>query len=71
MARNPAVVGQQIRLDRRPYTVVGVMPREFPFPHRGLAIHGEPAEVWLPIAFTEQERAERGYIARARPLLLI
>ena len=42
-ARDPAIVGRTIHLDRQPYTVVGVLPPGF----RGLT--GE-AEVWVPQA---------------------
>jgi putative ABC transport system permease protein len=31
-AANPAILGQTIRLDDKPYTVVGVMPADFRFP---------------------------------------
>lgn len=31
---SPAIVGQLVRLDDKPYTIVGVMPREFAFPDR-------------------------------------
>ena len=59
-AQNPAIVGQSIQLDRQPYTVIGIMPAGFVFPRRGPRINGEPADVWVPIAFTDRERAERG-----------
>ena len=41
-ARDPSVVGRAIMLDDRPFTVVGVMPREFAFPFG--------AEVWTPVS---------------------
>jgi predicted permease len=59
-ARNPAILGQSIQLDREPYTVIGIMPAGFVFPRRGPRFNGEPAEIWVPIAFTDRERAERG-----------
>jgi len=59
-AASPSVVGQTIQLDRQPYTIVGVMPPAFVFPQRGVQFNGEPADVWIPIAFTERERFERG-----------
>ena len=54
------VIGASIQLDRRPYTVIGVMPERFSFPLRGPAANSEPADVWVPMAFTEQETSERG-----------
>ena len=50
---DPAVVGTSIRLDRRPYTVIGVMPAAFEFPRRGPTLNNKPADVWLPMAFTD------------------
>jgi putative ABC transport system permease protein len=52
---DPAIVGRAIVLDRRPYTIVGVMPPRFVFPNRGPAINGVPAEVYLPMAYTDME----------------
>ena len=45
------VIGQKITLDRKPYEVVGVMPRDFEFPVRA----DQPSELWLPIGFTPAE----------------
>ena len=59
-AGNPGIVGQSIQLDRQPYTVIGIMPAGFVFPRRGPRFNGEPADVWVPIAFTDRDRAERG-----------
>jgi putative ABC transport system permease protein len=70
---NLSAVGGKILIDRRPYTVVGVMPRDFEFPRRGMTYNGQPAEVFLPIAFTPPERRARGMmfnnsvVARLRP----
>lgn len=52
---DPAIVGKTIQLDRQPHTVIGVMPSTFHFPKRG-----QPAQLWVPIGFTDQERAARG-----------
>jgi predicted permease len=45
------VIGQRITLDRKPYEVVGVMPREFQFPLRT----EKPVELWVPMGFTPAE----------------
>jgi predicted permease len=70
---NPSMVGQTIQLDRQPYTVVGIMPASFVFPRRGPQFNGDPADVWVPIAFTDGERFERAamlsnsVVARLKP----
>jgi putative ABC transport system permease protein len=56
-----AIVGRTLRLGGAPYTVVGVMPQTFRFPAW--------AELWIPLAWTPEERAVRGihdYRALAR-----
>ncbi|MBA3914336.1 MAG: ABC transporter permease, partial [Acidobacteriales bacterium] len=49
---NAGIVGQTVNLDETPYTVIGVMPRNFHYP--------EDAQFWVPLAWTPQERAVRG-----------
>jgi predicted permease len=56
-ASNP--VGERITLDRRPFTIVGVMPAGFEFPKRGPQFNGTPAEVYLPLVFNPFERQAR------------
>jgi hypothetical protein len=55
-----SIIGRAIHLDRQPYTVVGIMPEGFVFPRRGAQFNPEPADLWVPIAFTPRERMERG-----------
>jgi putative ABC transport system permease protein len=68
-----AVVGRSISLDRRAYTVVGVMPARFTFPNRGPRLNGIPAEVFVPIAFSRAELGGFGMnynnsvVARLKP----
>jgi predicted permease len=57
-AGDPSAVGRTITLDRRLYTVVGVMPAAFQFPKRGPQINGEPAQVWTPLALDPFERSQ-------------
>ena len=53
--RDPNVVGAVISLDRRNYTVVGVMPRSFEFPLLPGRIGR--AQLWVPMSFTADELA--------------
>ncbi len=47
------ILGKKILLDRKPYVVIGVMPRNFEFPlNPG---HLNRSELWVPISFTTQE----------------
>jgi predicted permease len=50
----PDAVGKTIILNRQPYSVIGVMPKEFVFPPSGLA-RFSPAQVWTPIALNSFE----------------
>jgi putative ABC transport system permease protein len=50
-AADPAIVGQDIRLDDQNFLVVGVMPASFDFP--------TATELWTPHAFTPAQRANR------------
>ena len=72
-SQDPAVIGRAVVLDRQPYTIVGVMPRDFVFPRRGPLMNSTPADVYLPISFTPGERVAFGsmynksVIARLKP----
>jgi putative ABC transport system permease protein len=50
---DPHIAGAVITLDRRNYTIVGVMPRSFEFPLLPGRI-GQ-AELWVPMSFTADE----------------
>ncbi len=52
---DPNVIGTKILLDRKPYIVIGVMPRGFEFP----LIPGQlnRSELWVPMSFTPDELA--------------
>jgi putative ABC transport system permease protein len=62
---DPKIVGQTIRLNDRPYTVIGVMPRGFYFP--------DPDDkVFVPLALTPQQLATHDghaltVVARLKP----
>jgi putative ABC transport system permease protein len=61
---DPGVVGQAIRLDGRPRTVVGVMPKDFTFPRGGQMPHGFGfrlgPDAWVPAALPPPLKAHRG-----------
>ncbi len=52
---NPQILGTKILLDRKPYIVIGVMPRNFEFP----LVPGQlnRCEMWVPMSFTPEELA--------------
>lgn len=51
-------LGQTLRLDDQNYTVIGVMPSGFQFPHASFPF-GQPADLWLPLSYTVEQVAER------------
>ncbi len=61
------VLGQTIKLDDAPYTIVGVMPKTFRHPYR--------AEFWLPIALNFAANSQSNHylygVARLRPGITI
>jgi len=64
-AGSRGIVGQNLALDGANYLIAGVMPPSFRFP-------GDYAQMWTPMAWSDQERAVRGdhtysVIARLKP----
>ncbi len=47
------ILGQKILLDRKPYEIIGIMPRNFEFP----LVPGQlnRSELWVPMSFTQAE----------------
>src|SRR5262245_13269585 len=58
MGAEANVIGRSVRLDDRNYTVIGVMPADFEFPHPSFNF-AEPVEFWVPLAFTAEQVAQR------------
>ena len=52
------IVNQQLVLDNESYTIVGVMPQSFSFPHASLR-GSEPADLWVPVSYTGEDVASR------------
>ncbi len=71
-AEDTHVIGKMIRLNERPYQIVGVMPRGFTFPSTA-ATPGEPPSLWTPLIFTSDQlndwasSFDTSIIARLRP----
>jgi putative ABC transport system permease protein len=59
LGSDPGIVGQTIRLDTQPFTVIGVMPSGFEFPT------STNVEVWAPLAFDPKDMHGRSRQARS------
>ena len=55
--RDPRVLGSSIDLDRRSYTIIGVMPRSFEFPLQ--PGHLDQVQLWVPMSFTPDELSDQ------------
>ena len=51
------ILNTKVLLDRKPYLVIGVMPRNFEFPLNSGQLNR--TELWVPMSFTPQELATR------------
>ena len=49
---DPQIVGKTITLNRKVFTVVGVMPADFNYPYNG-------GEMWTPLVFDQEEQHNR------------
>jgi predicted permease len=65
-AGDPLAIGRELRLDGRPFTVVGVMPPGFPM--------NDDTALWTPMTFTAEQKSDDSrhsnnaiYIARLKP----
>lgn len=73
-AGDAGAIDKTILLDRQPYTVIGIMPSSFVFP---IEAQKEPVQLWMPMAFTDEERKSIGdnfdfnIVARLKPGLSV
>ena len=52
-AGDAQVIGKTISLNRKQFTIVGVMPADFNYPYNS-------GEMWTPLVFTPEQQKERG-----------
>ena len=65
---SPATLGQTIQLDGAPYTVIGVLPREFHLPSFRAGTEEFKPEIWIP---ADIDLARNAATAKARRLYVI
>ncbi len=51
----PNLLGKTIRLNRRNYSIAGIMPQDFDYP--------VPMELWVPLALNPAEKADRSQLS--------
>jgi putative ABC transport system permease protein len=56
------VIGQTVLVNRQPHVIVGVVSARFQFPVPGGEFNAQPADVFVPMAFTAEERESRGML---------
>ena len=72
-ASTPDAIGKTITLNRKPYTIIGVMRRSLVFPNHGEQNNNIPAAIYVPMYFTPTELKDIGdefnysVIARLKP----
>jgi predicted permease len=75
-AGNPDALGKPLELNGKLYRIIGIMPKSFHYPHKTDIDYGptrDATEVWIPLALSSKEKADRGLssdsyaLARLRP----
>jgi putative ABC transport system permease protein len=54
------ILGRTVDLDRKPYTVIGVMPAGFEFPLPLTGVRATRTEIWVPLSLSDTELAASG-----------
>ena len=55
--RDPGILGKTIDLDRKSYSIIGVMPRSFVFPLQAGEL--DQVKLWVPMSLTPEELTDR------------
>jgi putative ABC transport system permease protein len=55
--RDPHVLGTSIVLDRKTYSIIGVMPRSFEFPLD--SGHLDQVQLWVPVSLTSEDLSDQ------------
>jgi predicted permease len=64
---DPSILGQQIRMDTMPYTVVGVLPRWFNYPDPRMQLWVPYASTFTPEIYGRPDFHQSYVVARLRP----
>jgi predicted permease len=61
---DPSVLGKSLQLSGKTYRVIGVMPAGFSYPNKSELDYGDKhidaTDLWVPLALTSKQRADRG-----------
>jgi predicted permease len=66
------IAGRSVKLDEKPYTIIGMMPARFQFPLTD-STFSDAVDLWAPLAMTDEEKTGRansfdyGVIGRVKP----
>src|SRR5215470_15212228 len=55
-ARDPGIVGRSIDLNRKTYSIIGVMPRDFQFPPQPGRL--QQVQIWVPMSLTPTDLSD-------------
>jgi len=66
-AADPGIVGRQIHLDGKPYTVVGVLPKQFAYPDATVQVWVPFQSVFRPGGIHHREYHQTYVVARLKP----
>ena len=61
----PGIIGRTLSLNGHAVTVIGVMPPGFQWFIQEKSLTGKPAQLWVPLGFTEENRVRRGRYLQA------